>query len=112
MRRVSYQSMLGGPAGGDQGAVYVRLGDGAIATSCGGPDCDDTDGGINPGAVDACGNGVDEDCYGGDALCTCSDDADGDGHVAIACGGGKRAVTRHRRVLRRFARARILRSRR
>ena len=32
MRRVSYQSMLGGPAGGDQGAVYVRLGDGAIAT--------------------------------------------------------------------------------
>lgn len=32
MRRVSYQSMLGGPVGGDQGAVYVRLGDGAIAT--------------------------------------------------------------------------------
>jgi hypothetical protein len=33
VRRVSYQSMLGGPAGGDGGAgVYVRLGDGAIAT--------------------------------------------------------------------------------
>lgn len=32
MRRVSYQSMLGGPPGGDGGGVYVRLGDGAIAT--------------------------------------------------------------------------------
>ena len=33
MRRVSYQSMLGGAHGGDGGGgVYVRLGDGAIAT--------------------------------------------------------------------------------
>lgn len=32
MRRVSYQSMLGGPAGGGPGGVYVRLGDGAIST--------------------------------------------------------------------------------
>ena len=32
MSRVSYQSMLGGPAGGDRGGVYVRLGDTAIST--------------------------------------------------------------------------------
>ena len=35
MRRVSYQSMLGGPAGGgpgEGGGVYVRLGEGAIGT--------------------------------------------------------------------------------
>jgi hypothetical protein len=32
VRRVSYQSMLGGPPGSDSGAVYVRLGDAAIAT--------------------------------------------------------------------------------
>jgi hypothetical protein len=31
VRRVSYQSMLGGPPGGD-GGVYVRLGDSAIST--------------------------------------------------------------------------------
>lgn len=32
MRRVSYQSMLGGPPGGEGGGVYVRLGEGAIGT--------------------------------------------------------------------------------
>jgi hypothetical protein len=32
VRRVSYQSMLGGPGGGGPAGVYVRLGDGAIGT--------------------------------------------------------------------------------
>ncbi|MBI2176298.1 putative metal-binding motif-containing protein, partial [Candidatus Woesearchaeota archaeon] len=48
-------------------------GDGYKATlykgkSCG-PDCDDNNALVHPGAVDVCCNGVDEDCSGGDAVC-------------------------------------------
>ena len=39
-------------------------------------DCDDDNPDINPFAKDVCGNGVDEDCDGEDAICI---DADGDG---------------------------------
>ena len=39
-------------------------------------DCDDSDPGVNPGATEICGNGVDEDCDGVDPAC----DGDGDGY--------------------------------
>ena len=34
-----------------------------------GADCQDTDQMVNPGAVDICGNGIDEDCTGTDTIC-------------------------------------------
>lgn len=70
------------------------------STACSGDDCCDTGTetgtlgcqattapGIHPGATDICGNGIDEDCDGVDPTCSCSDDLDGDGHVAVTCGG-------------------------
>ena len=35
-----------------------------------GDDCDDTNPAVNPGATEVCGNGLDDDCVGGDATCT------------------------------------------
>lgn len=47
-------------------------------------DCNDADAGINPGAVDICGDGIDQDCDGSDAVCV--DDNDGDGYpVDVDC---------------------------
>ncbi|MDD4476987.1 MAG: putative metal-binding motif-containing protein [Patescibacteria group bacterium] len=43
-----------------------------------GPDCDDNDSEINPGATEICENGIDEDCDGIVAACP-SDDFDNDG---------------------------------
>ncbi|PLX93588.1 MAG: hypothetical protein C0619_04260 [Desulfuromonas sp.] len=48
-------------------------------------DCDDTDAALNPGAEDICGDGIDQDCSGADAVCTpteptCTDN-DGDNYA-------------------------------
>ena len=37
-------------------------GDGYTDEACGGVDCDDTDPDVNPGAVEDCDNGIDDDC--------------------------------------------------
>jgi MYXO-CTERM domain-containing protein len=58
-------------------------GDGWTAQlGCGGSDCDDTDGSINPGATEVWYDGVDQDCSG-----TSDYDADGDDHDASGHGG-------------------------
>lgn len=57
-------------------------GDGFISTSCGGPDCDDANPAIHPGATEIC-NGLDDNCSGfaDEGLLTVYfRDADGDGY--------------------------------
>jgi len=49
-------------------------------------DCDDCDPGSSPTRVEACGDGVDQDCDMMDLMCA-ADDTDGDGERAVATGG-------------------------
>ena len=42
-------------------------------------DCDDDDAAVFPGAEDVCGDGVDQDCDGADAVCPSDPDVDDDG---------------------------------
>ena len=62
-------------------------GDGA---GCLGADCDDADGAINPGADETCGDGVDNDCAGGDETCLprC-----GDGWLSLGTVPGTEMIT-------------------
>lgn len=46
-------------------------GDGYHRQDCGGTDCNDNNPNINPGRAEVCGDGLDNDCVGGDAQCPC-----------------------------------------
>jgi len=57
-------------------------GDGYLALTCAGTDCDDGDADFNPGELDTVGNEIDENCDGIDGA-----DADGDGYASEQSGG-------------------------
>ena len=79
------------PCGDLDGDGFVSCDCAPVGTPTSQLDCNDADPGIHPGATEVCGDGVDQDCdmgcTGSDLACTCSDDADGDGHISKACGG-------------------------
>ncbi len=71
-----------GPAQTDDSAAPVDVdGDGYIAATAGGDDCNDADPTIHPGATDAWYDGIDSDCAGNDDY-----DQDGDGVDAAPVG--------------------------
>jgi hypothetical protein len=54
--------------------------DGFTGSTYGGPDCNDDNASVHPGATEICGDGIDQDCNGCDLACVA--DADGDGSPA------------------------------
>jgi len=56
--------------------------DGSLAWDCGGPDCDDSDPTVNPGASDDAADGIDQNCDGADA---CADIRWVQGGIAAGC---------------------------
>ena len=71
---------LGSPGTLNQVCCTDADGDGFIDTTCGGPDCDDTDAAVHPGAAELECDGVDNDCDSGT-----EDEPDGDGDGASSC---------------------------
>jgi uncharacterized protein (TIGR03382 family) len=72
--------------GSCSGVTTDEDGDGYVPEVCGGDDCDDSQAGIHPGAVETCDDDIDQDCNGLDLECDCAD-SDQDGHLDAACGG-------------------------
>ncbi|MEK7705429.1 MAG: putative metal-binding motif-containing protein, partial [Myxococcota bacterium] len=56
-------------------------GDGHDDAVCGGDDCNDALGSVHPGATEVCGDTVDQDCSGGDLVCS------GDTTAPVVSGG-------------------------
>ena len=63
-------------------------GDTYADSACGGTDCDDSDPAVNPGAAEACDDGIDNNCDGSvDEGCGGCTDNDDDGYDDATCGG-------------------------
>ena len=82
------RSFIGPQLVGQLRKVLDRDGDGYSAFF-GGPDCDDRDKGRNPDAKEVPGDGIDNNCVGGDAVAGPAPDPEG---VATVAGAGPAAV--------------------